>query len=118
MWTGEIELYVDGKSVISVSGLILRDQEGADARIKGMHFETFFGGTVTSYRLVSQAFLMQFSQAIHPIGHPQKTRKPGSRIFQRRLSINWRVFELVTSRLRNVVHLQLTSHSIPIHDAQ
>jgi hypothetical protein len=48
MWTGEIELYVDGKSVISVSGLILRDQEGADARIKGLHFETFFGGTATS----------------------------------------------------------------------
>jgi hypothetical protein len=38
---------VDGKSVISVSGLVFRDKDGADARIKGMHFQTFFGGTVT-----------------------------------------------------------------------
>ncbi|KAJ7845417.1 polysaccharide lyase family 14 protein [Mycena olivaceomarginata] len=39
---GELELWVDGKSVIKVAGLMLRDSE--HARIKGAHFQTFFGG--------------------------------------------------------------------------
>ncbi|TFY63945.1 hypothetical protein EVG20_g6115 [Dentipellis fragilis] len=39
---GEVELWVDGKSVISVDGLVLR--EDAESHIKGMHFQTFFGG--------------------------------------------------------------------------
>ncbi|KAJ7617443.1 polysaccharide lyase family 14 protein [Mycena polygramma] len=39
---GELELWVDGKSVIKVVGLMLRDSECS--RIKGAHFQTFFGG--------------------------------------------------------------------------
>ncbi|KAJ7464745.1 polysaccharide lyase family 14 protein [Mycena galericulata] len=39
---GELELWVDGKSVINVSGLTFRDSE--QSRIKGCHFQTFFGG--------------------------------------------------------------------------
>jgi len=39
---GEIELFVEGKSVISVNGLILRD--GSAGRIRGMQVQTFFGG--------------------------------------------------------------------------
>ncbi|KAJ7160157.1 polysaccharide lyase family 14 protein [Mycena filopes] len=39
---GELELWVDGKSVINVTGLTLRDSDSA--RIKGAHFQTFFGG--------------------------------------------------------------------------
>jgi hypothetical protein len=39
---GEIEVWVDGSSVICVKGLLLCDSD--DGRIKGMHFQTFFGG--------------------------------------------------------------------------
>jgi len=39
---GEIQLWIDGISAISVSGLTLRDTE--EGKIKGMHFQTFFGG--------------------------------------------------------------------------
>ncbi|KAF7331445.1 hypothetical protein MKEN_00023200 [Mycena kentingensis (nom. inval.)] len=39
---GELELFVDGKSVITVDGLIFRTT--AESRIKGAHFQTFFGG--------------------------------------------------------------------------
>ncbi|EIW80200.1 polysaccharide lyase family 14 protein [Coniophora puteana RWD-64-598 SS2] len=39
---GEVQVWVDGQSVINVNGLILR--ENADSRIKGIHFSTFFGG--------------------------------------------------------------------------
>ncbi|KAJ3746474.1 hypothetical protein DFH05DRAFT_1395121 [Lentinula detonsa] len=39
---GEIELWIDGISVISVTKLTLRQSE--KSRLKGMHFQTFFGG--------------------------------------------------------------------------
>ncbi|KAJ7690344.1 polysaccharide lyase family 14 protein [Mycena rosella] len=39
---GELELWVEGKSVIKAVGLTLRDSE--HSRIKGAHFQTFFGG--------------------------------------------------------------------------
>ncbi|KAF9483184.1 polysaccharide lyase family 14 protein [Pholiota conissans] len=39
---GELQLWIDGESVMSVGGLQLR--ESADGKIKGMHFQTFFGG--------------------------------------------------------------------------
>ncbi|KAJ6624152.1 hypothetical protein B0H10DRAFT_2174541 [Mycena sp. CBHHK59/15] len=39
---GEVQLWVDGKSMINVGGLSLRDSE--NSRIKGGHFQTFFGG--------------------------------------------------------------------------
>ncbi|KAJ3893855.1 hypothetical protein GG344DRAFT_42377 [Lentinula edodes] len=39
---GEIELWIDGASVISVTGLRFRNSEKSG--LKGMHFQTFFGG--------------------------------------------------------------------------
>jgi len=39
---GELQLWVDGISVINVDQLVLRESE--ESRIKGMHFQTFFGG--------------------------------------------------------------------------
>jgi hypothetical protein len=39
---GEIQLWINGTSVINVSGLMLREDEAS--HIKGMHFQTFFGG--------------------------------------------------------------------------
>lgn len=39
---GEMQLWIDGKSVISVDKLTWRDSE--ENKIKGMHFQTFFGG--------------------------------------------------------------------------
>ncbi|KAJ7143612.1 polysaccharide lyase family 14 protein [Mycena crocata] len=39
---GELELWVDGTSVIKVIGLLFRDSD--HSRIKGAHFQTFFGG--------------------------------------------------------------------------
>ncbi|PPQ78581.1 hypothetical protein CVT26_005321 [Gymnopilus dilepis] len=40
--TGEVEIWVDGNSVIKVEGLTIRTSDSG--RIKGMHFQTFFGG--------------------------------------------------------------------------
>jgi len=39
---GELELWVDGKVVISVTGLIYR--VNSTSQVRGAHFETFFGG--------------------------------------------------------------------------
>ncbi|GAW03324.1 polysaccharide lyase family 14 protein [Lentinula edodes] len=39
---GEIELWIDGASVISITGLSFSNSE--KSRLKGMHFQTFFGG--------------------------------------------------------------------------
>lgn len=39
---GELELFVDGVSVISVDGLKIR--ESKKAKIRGLQIETFFGG--------------------------------------------------------------------------
>ncbi|EEB87593.1 hypothetical protein MPER_15008, partial [Moniliophthora perniciosa FA553] len=41
---GELQLWIDGRPVIQVDGLIFRDSE--QSIIKGMHFQTFFGGNV------------------------------------------------------------------------
>ncbi|KAG5641309.1 hypothetical protein DXG03_005542 [Asterophora parasitica] len=40
--TGTIQVWVDGVSAINVSGIAVC--QAKDARIKGMHFQTFFGG--------------------------------------------------------------------------
>lgn len=39
---GEIELFVNGKSVIKVSGIIIRDAD--KGRVQGMQVQSFFGG--------------------------------------------------------------------------
>ncbi|KZT27188.1 polysaccharide lyase family 14 protein [Neolentinus lepideus HHB14362 ss-1] len=40
---GEVEVYIDGVSMIRVHGLTLRDETAP--HVKGMHFQTFFGGS-------------------------------------------------------------------------
>lgn len=49
----EIQLWIDGKSVIIANGLSLR--ESSHSIIKGMHFQTFFGGELLSQTLDSLA---------------------------------------------------------------
>ena len=39
---GQIQLWIDGNSVIDIDDLTLRDTEAS--KIKGVHFQTFFGG--------------------------------------------------------------------------
>ncbi|KAF8816012.1 polysaccharide lyase family 14 protein [Phlegmacium glaucopus] len=39
---GQIQLWIDGNSVINIDGLSLQETEAGN--IKGMHFQTFFGG--------------------------------------------------------------------------
>ncbi|PIL32927.1 hypothetical protein GSI_05045 [Ganoderma sinense ZZ0214-1] len=41
---GEIEVYINGQSVLCASGLELRTNEGPDGRVQGLHMQTFFGG--------------------------------------------------------------------------
>ncbi|KAG6883664.1 hypothetical protein C0993_004852 [Termitomyces sp. T159_Od127] len=41
---GELELFVNGKSIINLDGLILRDSSAG--RIRGIQMQTFFGGKV------------------------------------------------------------------------
>ena len=37
-------MFIDGKSVVHATGLVLRTEEGPDGRVQGLHFQTFFGG--------------------------------------------------------------------------
>lgn len=39
---GELEVFINGNSVINVSGLVLSDS--SSGRIRGIQFQTFFGG--------------------------------------------------------------------------
>lgn len=43
---GELELFVEGVSVINVGGLVIRNSSAG--RIRGMYFQTFFGGACGS----------------------------------------------------------------------
>jgi hypothetical protein len=45
---GELELFADGKSVIKLGGLILRDSNSG--RIRGIQAQTFFGGSKTQFQ--------------------------------------------------------------------
>ncbi|KAH9939572.1 hypothetical protein B0H21DRAFT_32694 [Amylocystis lapponica] len=44
---GELELFANGKSVVNVGGLTLRDS--ADGRIYGIQAQTFFGGSTSAW---------------------------------------------------------------------
>ena len=74
---GEIQLWIDGKSVIEIPGLVLREDEAS--HIKGMHFQTFFGGRHLYSRPIScsDCQLLLLCQATNPIGHRLKTRRLG-----------------------------------------
>ncbi|KAF4610734.1 hypothetical protein D9613_006650 [Agrocybe pediades] len=61
---GELELFVNGQSVINVGGLILRDS--AAGRIRGMQMQTFFGGSKPQFKSPKDQdlFFSDFSVAI------------------------------------------------------
>ena len=56
---GELQLFVDGKSVVNVGGLVLRNS--ADGRIRGMQFQTFFGGRPHIFFSLDHVLLAYFS---------------------------------------------------------
>ncbi|KZT04825.1 polysaccharide lyase family 14 protein [Laetiporus sulphureus 93-53] len=41
---GEIQVFIDGKSMLCLTGLVMRTAEYPDMRVQGLHFQTFFGG--------------------------------------------------------------------------
>ena len=53
---GELELFANGESVISVGGLILRDND--EGRIRGMQMQTFFGGMSDSVAVILLCWLL------------------------------------------------------------
>jgi len=61
---GELELFFNGKSVISVSGLILRDNDAG--RIRGIQMQTFFGGSEKRFAtpVDTNSYFSDFSVAI------------------------------------------------------
>ncbi|KAJ7778729.1 polysaccharide lyase family 14 protein [Mycena maculata] len=61
---GEIEVWANGKSVISVSGLILRDS--ASGRHRGIQMQTFFGGSEEEYASpkTQDSYFSDFSIAV------------------------------------------------------
>jgi hypothetical protein len=61
---GELELFVNGKSVINVKGLILRDS--ASGKMRGIQMQTFFGGSSPDFASPKDqdVFFSDFSVAI------------------------------------------------------
>ncbi|KAJ7481441.1 polysaccharide lyase family 14 protein [Mycena latifolia] len=61
---GELELFVGGKSVISATGLIIRDSDAG--RMRGIQFQTFFGGATPEWAspVDQEAYFADFSVAI------------------------------------------------------
>lgn len=61
---GELELYVNGKSEIKLTGLILRD--GGAGRMRGIQMQTFFGGSGKEWAspVDQDIFFSDFSVAI------------------------------------------------------
>jgi hypothetical protein len=49
---GEIEVFIDGQSVILAKGLLLRDTDAPESSVQGIHFQTFFGGESSAYYLL------------------------------------------------------------------
>ncbi|OCH91047.1 hypothetical protein OBBRIDRAFT_792659 [Obba rivulosa] len=73
---GEIEVYIDGRSVIHAEGLVLRTPEGPDARVRGLHFSTFFGGHAPEWASprTQHAWFANFTGAVLRPGPPDGTR--------------------------------------------
>lgn len=61
---GELELFVGGKSVISATGIILRDSDAG--RMRGIQFQTFFGGSTSDWAspVDQKVYFADFSVAI------------------------------------------------------
>lgn len=52
---GELQLWVDGISVMDVAGIVYR--ESSESRVKGFHCQTFFGGGFQSVKCLSVTLL-------------------------------------------------------------
>ncbi|KAJ3487085.1 hypothetical protein NLI96_g3771 [Meripilus lineatus] len=61
---GELEMFVDGQSVVNVGGLVLTNS--TSGRIRGMQFQTFFGGSDDSWASPKDqmAYFSDFAVAI------------------------------------------------------
>ena len=67
---GEMEIFIDGKSTIRVTGLKLRTSNSN--KVRGMVIQTFFGGEYSfSYVVVFAAFLM-----VSSLGHDSTWASP------------------------------------------
>ncbi|KAJ2927100.1 hypothetical protein H1R20_g9978, partial [Candolleomyces eurysporus] len=44
---GELQLWVNGRSVIDINGLVLRDSDAG--KLRGIQFQTFFGGSTSDW---------------------------------------------------------------------
>jgi hypothetical protein len=71
---GQIQVFVDGKSVISVNGLVLRNSDAG--KIRGVFGQTFFGGALWQLptSVVLSLLTSVFSQDRSPSGRAQRTR--------------------------------------------
>ena len=79
--TGELELFVSGTSVISVRGLTLRSRP--TSRVKGLHFQTFFGGESSQALDACFSLIRQF-KALQMIGQLPEISGRGLRVSQAR----------------------------------
>lgn len=73
---GEVQVWLDGISVINVTGLVLRSTK--EAIFQGMHFETFFGGMWFHYHTSVTIHHLQYSNPpscrfYFRLGVPQRT---------------------------------------------
>lgn len=57
MEIGEIEVFIDGRSVIHAKGLTLRDEDAPESYVQGIHFQTFFGGKSCPLSVIVLHFL-------------------------------------------------------------
>ena len=80
---GEVEVFIDGKSVIFATGLVIRTEERPDGRVQGLHLQTFFGGTCLAFLYCDDGY-MRPPQVIQKTGHRPKINARGLRTFQGR----------------------------------
>lgn len=72
--SGEIQLWIDGESVIYATGLTIRQSEGG--RIRGMHFQTFFGGQSRSISLAFCSLSVFSFTKLDFVGHTPDWASP------------------------------------------
>ncbi|PPR05552.1 hypothetical protein CVT24_003291 [Panaeolus cyanescens] len=72
---GELELFVEGASIIKLGGLILRDSDAG--KIRGIQMQTFFGGSSPDWATPKDqdVFFSDFSVAITETFDGQKARR-------------------------------------------
>ncbi|KAH8088974.1 hypothetical protein BXZ70DRAFT_899301 [Cristinia sonorae] len=75
--SGEIEVFIDGRSVVRVRGLILRDETAEDSHVQGLHFQTFFGGHSVEWASpqTQRAYFAHLSGAILRSSTSERTRE-------------------------------------------